>query len=596
MSARRFPLVIVLALVLVMSIEDAHAWAPIDSSRPVWSGPVPYAMHEAGSADLGMASSEMVTRQGMDDWSRVSCTSLTTNYRGRTATRPGLSGGGDGESVIGWVESGWAHESGAIGVTGPRWFRSILEADMQLNGQNYTWITGSGGGSSVDAYSILLHEGGHYYGLGHSSDPRATMYYAYGGGIASLAADDQNGICALYPGSGSDCTTTGCPAGQMCEGGSCVPTTGDGNVCAPCSSSSDCAAGGVCLQYPDGAGYCGRACSSSSACGADQCVNITGVGGQCVRVRGISPSCSSSPSGCTTDSMCSPTQRCNTTSGACEPRPASGGPLGAACGASEECSTGLCFAGTCSQSCDWLHPGSACPSGYYCSGPATGSCGASGVCLAGGPGAGTEGDACSAATDCASLYCASGRCSTPCIPGGAAGCPDGSACQVGAVAGCGSCQRSGALGDPCAVNEDCTSSICASLDEDGFCTQFCEGSSCPSGFHCVGVTARLAVCQPDSGTLGAACTGNADCLSGICADEGEQTYCTRLCDGRSNPCPGSGFACVETDDPSIRVCRPVASGGCGCHALGMGLSPIPGALGVWAMLGLLIAWRRRGRA
>lgn len=582
------------ALVLAVGIvvDGAHAWAPIDTSRPVWSGTVPYAMSSAGSADLGVAMSETLVQQGMNDWTLVSCTSLTATYNGRTGTQPNLSGGGDGQSVIGWIESSWPHESGAIGVTGPRWYRSITESDMQLNGQHYTWITGSGSGYNVNAYSIILHEGGHYYGLGHSSDSSATMYYAYSGGVARLNADDQNGICALYPGSGTDCTTTGCPAGQTCEGGTCVAMTGDGSVCSPCSSGADCA-GGACLGYPDGAGYCGRNCASSADCGGDMCVNVTGIGGQCVRVSGSTFSCTGGSGGCTSDSQCGATQRCNTATGACEARPTTGGPIGADCGAAVDCQSGLCFAGRCSQSCDWLNPTS-CPGGYYCSGEATGSCGGSGVCLPGAPGAGALGAACGTATDCSSLYCASGVCSTPCIPGGAAGCADGYSCQVGSVPGCGSCQQSGQLGDPCDVNEECTSRICAVLTGDGFCSQLCEGAgSCPTGFSCLDA-GGVSVCAPDSGGLGTACTENADCLSGICADEGSRTYCTRLCDPRSTPCPGS-FACISTDEPGVRVCRPTASNGCGCSAPGVpsGGSGARAALLLAGLLVLAVARRRR---
>ena len=594
MSRSRMQIAAALVLALALGTSVANAWTPIDSARPVWAGSAPYAMQSAGSADLGPDMTETLVRQGMDDWTRVSCTDLTTTYNGRTGTQASLSGGGDGQSIIGWLESGWPHESGAIGVTGPRWFRSIQEADMQMNGQHYTWITGSGSGSRVNAYSIILHEGGHYYGLGHSSDGRATMYYAYSGGIAALNADDQNGICALYPGTGTDCTTTGCPAGQACEAGVCVAMTGDGNVCSPCASGADCS-GGVCLQYPDGAGYCGRNCTSSAECGSDQCVSITGVGGQCVRVAGGTPSCSAT-AGCSSDSQCSATQRCNTATRTCEARPTTGGPIGTACETGDQCQSGLCFAGACSQSCDWLAPTS-CPGGFYCSGAATGSCGGSGVCLPGSAGGGALGDACSTATECGSLYCANGECAEPCSPGGAAGCSEGASCQVGAVPGCGSCQRSGQLGDPCDMNEDCTSGICAArVAGEGFCSQVCEGEgSCPTGFRCESAGEGVAVCAPESGTLGSPCADNSECLSGLCADEGDRTYCTRLCNGFAE-CPmNAGFTCTATDDPSVRVCRPAASNGCGCSAPG-----VPGTgsgasalLGLVGLLGLAAARRRR---
>jgi MYXO-CTERM domain-containing protein len=589
MSRRHaFAVIALVAIVALASTHDARAWAPIDSSRPVWGGAAPYEMNSAGSPDLGVPTSEMLVRQGMDDWTRVACTSLRTTYNGQTSRRPSS---GDGASTIGWVESGWRYDSNAIGVTGPRWSRNIVEADMELNGQNYTWTTASGRGSTVNAYSIILHEGGHYYGLGHSSDSRATMYFAYSGGISMLNADDQNGICALYPGTGSDCTTTGCPTGQECMGGTCVAMMGDGSVCSPCSSGGDCS-GGVCLRYPDGAGYCGRNCTSSAECGSDTCVNISGIGGQCVRLAGGSPSCSSGPSGCTSDAQCPSTERCNTSTGSCEPRPTTGGELGAPCGAGDECRSGLCFAGACSQSCDWLTTTS-CPSGWYCSGEATGSCTAgTGVCVAGSAGAGALGAACGAATDCQSLYCASGVCSTPCIPGGTASCAEGFACQVGAAAGCGSCQQSGSMGDPCETSEECTTRLCATIEGDGFCTSLCDTGTCPTGFTCEDAGGAR-VCVPGEGALGSPCEMNEDCLGGLCAMEGDRSYCTRLCDGVSTTCP-SRFECVATDDPSVGVCRPTSSGGCGCSAPGRG----EGARGAMLGLGLLAAavvWRSRRR-
>lgn len=60
-----------------------------------------------------------------------------------------------------------------------------------MNGVDFTWITGSGSGSSVNTYSIVLHEAGHYDGLDHSSDRATIMYFAYSGGIGAIGADDR---------------------------------------------------------------------------------------------------------------------------------------------------------------------------------------------------------------------------------------------------------------------------------------------------------------------------------------------------------------------------------------------------------------------
>jgi hypothetical protein len=593
MSRRHHAIAVAVTVGIACGSSPAHAWEPIDASRPVWRGAVPYALQSAGSADLGgFGPTEAEVRRGMDDWTRVACTSLTTRYDGSVSSLPR---NGDGVSSIGWLESGWPYDSNAIGVTTPQFFRSIGEADMQMNGVNFTWTTESGRGSRVNAYSIVAHEGGHYYGLGHSSDGSAIMYFAYGGGIGTIGTDDQNGICALYPGSSSDCTTTGCPSGYECTGGMCTRVMGDGDTCSPCDSSSACSMG-ICLGYPDGNGYCGRTCASDADCGGDRCVRIDGAANQCIRVRGASPSCASGPAGCATDSDCSPTQRCNPATGACIDR-GGGGDLGAACGGAADCSSGVCFSGTCSQSCNWLDPAS-CPSGYYCNGQATGTCNA-GLCLPGAPGGGALGDPCGSATECSTLFCAEGTCSTPCIPGGASGCPDGTTCQMGVSADCGSCQRAAGLGDACLTNEECASRMCAAAGGMSFCTSFCDASRpCPSGFSCLPVDATTSVCAPDRGGLGAPCTSNEACASGICATFGSGPACTRTCDA-TNACPRD-YECALTGDGVTSVCqrsiptRSNLSGGCGrCAASATGARPLG-----WAslsLLGLLLAGRTSRR-
>jgi hypothetical protein len=459
-------------LALSVSAGPARAWTPIDGSRPVWAPPAPYQLNSAGSADLPIATLEPIVQRAFEDWTRVSCgTSLTVAYGGLTSARADVATY-DGISVVSWVESGWRHGSGAIGVTAPKWSGTIGEADMELNGQNYTWIEGSGSGSRVNAYSIVLHEAGHYLGLGHTTDASATMYYAYSGGIMTLHGDDATGICSLYPGGSTptDCTTTGCPTGQTCTGGTCVTPTGDGGVCSPCSDGSQCTGvGSYCLGYPTGGNFCGKACNSGADCDAvagDVCADVGGVG-QCVRLVGGSPECATGPTttGCTRDSDCSATQRCNTTSGACEARPA-GAALGAPCAAAAECGSGLCVGGACSQTCDWLATTS-CPSGFYCDGDLTGLCN-DGVCRAGVAGVGAAGAACTLDTDCAALFCSAGGCAQPCVPGGAAACPTGFACQVGASPSC------------------------------GFCTRLCgEGVPCPAGFVCSTVDGGTgSMCRP----------------------------------------------------------------------------------------------------
>ncbi|MCZ7687118.1 MAG: hypothetical protein M5U28_53590 [Sandaracinaceae bacterium] len=126
-------------------------------------------------------------------------------------------------------------------------------------------------------------------------------------------------------------------------GGVCQTMTGDGTICSPCTTSSECGGSSdFCLGYPDGRGYCGRSCGSDADCGGDRCVNTSG-GPQCVRFSGSTPTCTASSGGCTRDSDCGSDQICS--GGSCVPRPATGNELGEGCAADADCRPGCAWRG-----------------------------------------------------------------------------------------------------------------------------------------------------------------------------------------------------------------------------------------------------------
>jgi len=115
-------------------------------------------------------------------------------------------------------------------------------------------------------------------------------------------------------------------------------------------------------------------------------------------------------------------------------------------------------------------------------------------------------------------------------------------------------------------------------------TDRCDGGrSCASGFACLG-----GLCLPNASTpggLGATCTGNDDCITGRCANDGTATLCTDYCDS-GDSCP-SGYECISAGAQS--VCWPGSSSG--CSTSNSEHSPLLVLFGL-GMLGLILRRRR----
>jgi hypothetical protein len=114
----------------------------------------------------------------------------------------------------------------------------IVDADIEINSADFPIVT-DGSAAGPDLQSILTHEVGHFLGLSHAtpSDQTATMRAGWDGvgiDLRTLTADDEAGICAIYPPNRSaprNCTPTnglgdGCyePADPKDSGGGCSLT------------------------------------------------------------------------------------------------------------------------------------------------------------------------------------------------------------------------------------------------------------------------------------------------------------------------------------------------------------------------------------
>ncbi|MCB9729174.1 MAG: matrixin family metalloprotease [Deltaproteobacteria bacterium] len=122
---------------------------------------------------------------------------------------------------------------------------------------------------------------------------------------------------------------------------------------------------------------------------------------------------------------------------------------------------------------------------------------------------------------------------------------------------------SGALGDVCASDFDCTSKyFCQPLSgSSGACAQDCSpsASNCPSGFACYPYQNQpsAGVCLKGGGggatkAIGEACANSAECQSQLCVSGSTGAFCRQACSGASG-CP-TGQTCSPLPSTSIGAC------------------------------------------
>lgn len=192
-------------------------------------------------------------------------------------------------------------------------------------------------------------------------------------------------------------------------------------------------------------------------------------------------------------------------------------PDGSVCSQSSECASQFCFNGFCRTTCIPSFP--VCPSGTFCQ-PNTAVPGVGGVCLPTG-GQLPNGAACQFDSQCISNFCNNGICGYSCNAGYI--CPPGTTCNTAS----GRCQFGGnlPLGASCSSNVQCQSGLCWF----GICTARCTfDSQCPQGYFCDPTTGT---CTCATKPNGFPCTSSPQCQSGLCLNG----VCTRRC-VRSSDC------------------------------------------------------------
>ena len=556
---------LVLAWLLVVA-SPARAFTTLAgeaAGTAAWSGiSVPVFLDVAVSPDVSLPDVEAALIASITTWNTPDCSYLRLEYAGLVAGAPKLG------VYIHWADPAMVGEvvgpdAAAVTETWVTADGEIFRSDMHLN-PLFAWSTSDEASfpETNDVEAVITHELGHAFGLAHTRERLATMYFAGGDNtLRTLEDDDVRAVCYQYP---------------------AVPFV-DGRSCDQCAAHANCG-DGRCLAFPEGGDYCAGPCKADADCpGGFTCTDVP-TGGK----------------------LCLPNNLyCHEGGGTI--------PLGEYCYGHATCASGVCLPTRLSAQCTDVCAGSdGCPATMSCV-PMGGACGGPcSLCLK--TGTGKVGDLCADGAGCASAVCVGdgnvGVCSAFCDPGGAP-CPDGATCAGGY------CTVPGTLpiGAPCDTGFDCVGMFCVDLGDGARCTASCDtGGPCAGNAVCVGFDlARPCAASADCGGLDCVdvgsgvklcgCEGDADCQAGescgrsgvtgpkVCqlelcqlrlqgADEGElcddshacatgllcdrasDTWgaCRAPCTPAGDPCP-DGFACAWTagSDPPAGTCNPAAS-------------------------------------
>jgi len=269
--------------------SSAAAYTVSGNSWPKGDGPVEYYVSSAGAADIPDDSEITAVQNAFRSWECVLCSTVQFRYMG---TNPAATLDQDGLNTVLWVQDaallqqlvGASDTFLSVAINYDPAINPFFEQDILLNdttfmGQDIVWSTNPpppdmNGFAAYDVETVVLREVGLFLGLKDNCDmagmncqplSNTVLTNTYGGINRTLRQDDQDGVCAVYPG-----TKPSCDLQRLRDS---------------CERDCDCDPGLVCV--PDGVGtrMCSKTCDETGACpNRSGCVLVPGTtNGLCLR-------------------------------------------------------------------------------------------------------------------------------------------------------------------------------------------------------------------------------------------------------------------------------------------------------------------------
>lgn len=208
----------------------------VTEGNPVhWSSPcLYYAVQRDGSPKAGIDAEAF--RQAIDAafdvWASARCPGggsprFRAQFQGLVGChrKEAVCGGPSANvNVMMFQDTAWPSDTDVIGLTTPTGGSSsglLVDADLQLDSQNFDFSEAGKGPRPLRLSYTLSHEVGHFLGLDHTMADGALMsvhYEMIEPGASLLSDDDVAAICAAYPpGDALDCPAPEPPAYDECQ-------------------------------------------------------------------------------------------------------------------------------------------------------------------------------------------------------------------------------------------------------------------------------------------------------------------------------------------------------------------------------------------